>query len=70
MLIVARDRVRKLKTEGKSAGEIAASRPGGPTGQGLFRGRCFLVQMVYSTLKVVILSGAKGTVVLRDADRR
>jgi hypothetical protein len=27
MLVVARDRVRKLKTEGKSAGEIAASRP-------------------------------------------
>jgi len=27
MLVVVRDRVRKLKTEGKSAGEIAASKP-------------------------------------------
>src|SRR6516225_5569913 len=27
MLVVARDRVRKLKTEGKSAGEIAANKP-------------------------------------------
>jgi cyclase len=53
MLIVARDRVRKLKTEGKSAGEIAASKPFADLeaawGKGFFTGDVF-VQMVYSTL--------------------
>ena len=53
MLIVARDRVRKLKTEGKSVGEIAASRPFADLeatwSKGFFTGDVF-VQMVYSTL--------------------
>ena len=53
MLIVARDRVRKLKTEGKSAGEIAASKPFADLEatweKGFFTGDVF-VQMVYSTL--------------------
>jgi glyoxylase-like metal-dependent hydrolase (beta-lactamase superfamily II) len=53
MLVVARDRVRKLKTEGKSAGEIVASKPFADLeatwGKGFFTGDVF-VQMVYSTL--------------------
>jgi glyoxylase-like metal-dependent hydrolase (beta-lactamase superfamily II) len=53
MLVVARDRVRKLKTEGKSAGEIAASKPFADLeaiwGKGFFTGDVF-VQMVYSAL--------------------
>src|SRR5215469_17360485 len=53
MLILARDRVRKLKTEGKSAGEIAASKPFADLeatwGKGFFTGDVF-VQIVYSTL--------------------
>jgi hypothetical protein len=51
--LVARDRVRKLKTEGKSADEIAASKPFADVeatwGKGFFTGDVF-VQMVYSTL--------------------
>jgi glyoxylase-like metal-dependent hydrolase (beta-lactamase superfamily II) len=53
MLIVARDRVRKLKKEGKSVGEIAASRPFADLeaiwGMGFFTGDVF-VRMVYSAL--------------------
>jgi len=53
MLVVARDRVQKLKTAGKSAGEIAASKPFADLeatwGKGFFNGDVF-VQMVYSTL--------------------
>jgi glyoxylase-like metal-dependent hydrolase (beta-lactamase superfamily II) len=53
MLVVARDRVRKLKTEGKSAREIAASKPFADLeatwGKGFFTGDVF-VQMVYSAL--------------------
>jgi cyclase len=53
MLVVAHDRVRKLKTEGKSAGEIVASKPFADLeatwGKGFFTGDVF-VQMVYSTL--------------------
>jgi cyclase len=53
MLVVARDRVQKLKTEGKSAGEIAASKPFADLdpiwGKGFFNGDVF-VQMVYSAL--------------------
>jgi glyoxylase-like metal-dependent hydrolase (beta-lactamase superfamily II) len=52
MLVVARDRVQKLKTAGKSADEIAASRPladldpvwGGMLGSDVF------VRMIYSSL--------------------
>jgi cyclase len=53
MLLVARDRVRKLKTEGKSAGEIAASKPfadlDATWGKG-FLNSDFFVQVVYSAL--------------------
>jgi cyclase len=53
MLVVARDRVRKLKTAGKSAGEIAASKPfadlDATWGKGFFNGDVF-VRMVYSAL--------------------
>jgi glyoxylase-like metal-dependent hydrolase (beta-lactamase superfamily II) len=53
MLVVARDRVRKLKTAGKSAGEIAASKPfadlDATWGKGFFNGDVF-VQVVYSAL--------------------
>ncbi|HLZ12623.1 MAG TPA: MBL fold metallo-hydrolase [Candidatus Acidoferrum sp.] len=53
MLVVARDRVQKLKTAGKSAGEIAASKPFADLedtwGKGFFNGDVF-VQMVYSAL--------------------
>jgi len=53
MLVVARDRVRKLKAAGKSAGEIAASKPfadlDATWGKGFFNGDVF-VRMVYSTL--------------------
>jgi glyoxylase-like metal-dependent hydrolase (beta-lactamase superfamily II) len=53
MLVVARDRVQKLKTAGKSAGEIAASKPFADLeatwGKGFFTGDVF-VQMVYSAL--------------------
>jgi cyclase len=53
MLVVARDRVQKLKTAGKSADEIAASKPFADLeatwGKGFFNGDVF-VQMVYSTL--------------------
>jgi len=53
MLVVARDRVQKLKTAGKSAGEIAASKPFADLeatwGKGFFNGDVF-AQMVYSAL--------------------
>jgi glyoxylase-like metal-dependent hydrolase (beta-lactamase superfamily II) len=53
MLVVARDRVRKLKSEGKSAGEIAAGKPfadlDATWGKGFFTGDVF-VQMVCSSL--------------------
>jgi len=53
MLVVARDRVQKLKTAGKSADEIAASKPfadlDATWGKGFFNGDVF-VQVVYSTL--------------------
>ena len=53
MLVVARDRVQKLKIAGKSAGEIAASKPfadlDATWGKGFFNGDVF-VQIVYSTL--------------------
>jgi hypothetical protein len=53
MLVVARDRVQKLKTAGKSADEIAASKPfadlDATWGRGFFNGDV-LVQVVYSTL--------------------
>src|SRR5579863_3151241 len=53
MLVVARDRVQKLKTAGKSADEIAASKPFAdldPTwGNGFFNGDVF-VRMVHSAL--------------------
>src|SRR6516162_9639228 len=53
MLVVARDRVQKLKTAGKSIGEIAASKPfadlDATWGQGFFNGDVF-VQVVYSSL--------------------
>src|ERR1700676_3299474 len=53
MLVVARDRVQKLKTAGKSADEIAASKPfadlDATWGKGFFNGDVFL-RVVYSTL--------------------
>src|ERR1700751_3256999 len=53
MLVVARDRVQKLKTAGKSAGEIAASKPfadlDATWGKGFFSGDVF-AQVVYSAL--------------------
>jgi cyclase len=53
MLVVARDRVQKLKTAGKSAGEIAASKPfadlDATWGRGFFNGDVF-AQVVYSAL--------------------
>src|SRR6202051_1670846 len=53
MLVVARDRVQKLKTAGKSADEIAASKPfadlDATWGKGFFNGDVF-VRVVYSTL--------------------
>lgn len=53
MLVVARDRVQKLKTAGKSAAEIVASKPfadlDATWGKGFFNGDVF-VQMVYSAL--------------------
>jgi len=53
MLVVARDRVQKLKTAGKSADEIAASKPfadlDGTWGKGFFTGDVF-VSMVYASL--------------------
>ena len=53
MLVVARDRVQKLKTAGKSTDEIAASKPfadlDATWGKGFFNGDVF-VQVVYSTL--------------------
>jgi len=53
MLVVARDRVQKLKTAGKSAGEIAASKPfadlDATWGKGFFNGDVF-AQVVYSAL--------------------
>jgi len=53
MLVVARDHVQKLKSAGKSAGEIAASKPFADLdpiwGKGFFNGDVF-VQMVYSAL--------------------
>jgi cyclase len=53
MLVVARDRVQKLKTTGKSADEIAASKPFADLeatwGKGFFNGDVF-VRMVYSAL--------------------
>ena len=61
MLIVARDRVRKLKTEGKSAGEIAASKPfadlEAPWGKGFFTAMFFCADGVFDALS-------------RDAQRR
>jgi glyoxylase-like metal-dependent hydrolase (beta-lactamase superfamily II) len=53
MLVVARDRVQKLKTAGKSAGEIATSKPfadlDATWGKGFFNGDVF-AQVVYSAL--------------------
>jgi glyoxylase-like metal-dependent hydrolase (beta-lactamase superfamily II) len=53
MLVVARDRVQKLKTAGQTAGEIAARKPfsdlDATWGKGFFNGDVF-VQMVYSAL--------------------
>ena len=53
MLVVARDRVQKLKTAGKSIGEIAASKPfadlDATWGQGFFNSDVF-VRVVYSAL--------------------
>jgi cyclase len=53
MLVVARDRVQKLKAAGKSADEVAASKPFADLeatwGKGFFNGDVF-VKMVYSTL--------------------
>jgi hypothetical protein len=53
MLVVARDRVQKLKTAGKSADEIAASKPfadlDATWGRGFFNGDVF-VRVVYSAL--------------------
>ena len=53
MLVVARDRVQKLKNAGKSAGEIAGSKPFADLeatwGKGFFTGDVF-VQVVYSAL--------------------
>ncbi len=53
MLVVARDRVQKLKAAGKSADEIAASKPfadlDATWGKGFFNGDVF-VRMVYSSL--------------------
>jgi hypothetical protein len=53
MLIVCCDRVQKLKTAGKSADEIAASKPfadlDATWGKGLFNGDVF-VQTIYSAL--------------------
>src|SRR5271165_4746470 len=53
MLVVARDRVQKLKAAGKSAGEIAASKPfadlDATWGKGFFNGEVF-AQVVYSAL--------------------
>jgi cyclase len=53
MLVVARDRVQKLRTAGKSAGEIAASKPfedlDATWGKGFFNGEVF-AQLVYSAL--------------------
>ena len=68
MLVVARDRVRKLKTEGKSAGEIAASKPFADLeatwGKGFFTGRCFCADGVFAALSRDT-QRRKGTVVLR-----
>jgi len=52
MLVVARDPCAKTKTAGKSAGEIAASKPFADLdalGQGFFNGDVFGA-MVYSAL--------------------
>jgi cyclase len=53
MLVVCRDRVQKLKTAGKSADEIAASKPFADLdamwGKGFFNGDLF-AQMIYSAL--------------------
>jgi cyclase len=53
MLVVARDRVQKLKTAGKSADEIAASKPLADLdpvwGHGMLSSD-FFVQMIYSAL--------------------
>ena len=53
-LVVARARVRKLKTAGKSAGEIAASKPfcgpGRHFGAGASSTAMFFAQVVYSAL--------------------
>ena len=53
MLVVARDRVHKLKTAGKSADEIAASKPLADLdpgwGHGMLSSDMF-VQMIYSAL--------------------
>jgi cyclase len=52
-LVVCRDRVQKLKTAGKSADEIAASKPfadlDATLGKGFFNGDVF-AQVVYSAL--------------------
>jgi cyclase len=53
MLVVARDRVQKMKTAGKSADEIAASKPLADLdpawGHGMLSSDLF-VQMIYSAL--------------------
>jgi cyclase len=53
MLVVAPDRVQKLKAAGKSAGEIVASKPfadlDATWGKGFFNGEVF-AQVVYSAL--------------------
>jgi glyoxylase-like metal-dependent hydrolase (beta-lactamase superfamily II) len=70
MLVVARDRVQKLKTAGKSAGEIAASKPfcgpGRHLGQRVFQRRCFCAGGVFGALSRDAQRG-KGAVVLRYA---
>jgi len=73
MLVVARDRVQKLKTAGKSAGEIAASKPfadlDATWGKGFFQRRCFCAGGVFGALSRDAQRG-KGAVVLRYAPCR
>jgi hypothetical protein len=53
MLVIARDRVQKLKSAGKSSQEVVASKPladlDAAWGHGLFNGDAF-VQIVYLAL--------------------
>jgi len=54
MLVVARDRVQKLKTRRqigrRNSGEQTVCGPGRHLGQGVFQRRCFLRRVVYSAL--------------------